>query len=279
MGANLSQVGAKKRLGQHFLRDTAVVQQTIQLAHLAAGMRVIEIGPGQGTLTSALAKSGADVTAVEFDRDLIPELRKNFSSRSNVRIIESDFLQFKPEAHGIAAPYALIGNIPYNLTSPILGWLEDRKQEVSQAILMMQREVAHRATASPRTHDWGPLAIFMQLAFTVHEAFDIAPTSFEPSPKVWSTVVTFKPRTDAPIVPHPAEFERVVRAGFAQRRKLLANNLSASLAVPQSKAHEILISMGWTTKLRAEELATDGFLTLTERLLADRLIPLQRPKE
>lgn len=279
MGAKLSQSGAKKRLGQHFLRDTVVVEKTIQLAELRKGMRVIEIGPGQGTLTSALAKTGAEISAVEFDRDLIPELRKNFSSRANVRILESDFLQFQPEAHGIAPPYALIGNIPYNLTSPILDWLEHRRSEVSKAILMMQREVAHRVTASPRTHDWGPLAIFMQLAFTVREEFDIAPASFEPSPKVWSTVVSFTPRTDAPVISHPVEFERVVRAGFMQRRKLLANNLTATLAIPQAKAHDILTSLGWTSKLRAEELATDGFLTLTERLVADRLISIQRPKE
>lgn len=272
-------IHAKKRFGQHFLHDATVISRTIDLCKLRANDQVIEIGPGQGVLTRALAATGANITAVEYDRELIPVLCKEFAAQTRVRIIEADFLEFVPAEHTVGAPYILAGNIPYNLTSPIIDWLVVYRQEMVRSVLMMQREVARRVTAVPKTHDWGPLALFTQLAFDVRSEFDVSPIAFTPPPKVWSSVVTFTPRADAPEIPHPKVFDRVVRGAFAQRRKLLTNNLIASLSLPPARISELLSDLGWSTNLRAEELDTMGFLTLTERLLRDRLILPSKVKE
>lgn len=272
-------IHAKKRFGQHFLEDLTVISRTIALCNLQPNDQVIEIGPGKGVLTRALVATGAKITAVEFDRELVPLLRKEFSAESRVRIIEADFLDFVPRAHGVDSPYVLAGNIPYNLTSPIIDWLVEHRTELTRSVLMMQREVARRVTAVPKTHDWGPLALFTQLAFDVRSEFDISPAAFDPPPKVWSSVVRFQPRVSSPAIADLKLFNRVVRGAFAQRRKFLSNNLVASLSLPSAAIGDLLRELGWSPKLRAEELDTAGFLTLTERLLRDRLILPTKVKE
>lgn len=251
----------KKRLGQHFLNAPEIVTRIVTLANPTPTDTVVEVGPGQGILTVLLAESGAQIIAVEFDRDLAPMLRNKFSASPRVEIINQDFLKFEPTS--IEAPhFVLIGNLPYNITSPVMEWVVKYRSRITRAVFMVQKEMALRISARPGTKDWSPLSIFTQLAFEVKLAFDVPPQCFAPPPAVMSSVIELVPN-NRPQPEYSSEFEGIVRSSFAQRRKVLANNL-VPLVVPTETAMKSLLSeLGFRPDLRAEQIAIEEFEAIT----------------
>ena len=252
----------KKRLGQHFLVDRPVIDRIASLVLQDNPSHIVEIGPGQGALTERLVVSNGPVFGVEFDRDMLSRLKTKFADSANLVLIASDFLKFDPSAHALDR-FTLAGNIPYNITSPVLDWCVAYRSRLERGVLMIQKEMADRVAASPGSKDWSPSALFTQLHFKVVAEFKVPATAFDPPPKVESAVITLTP-IESPDIPDYPLFEAVVRASFKQRRKLLTNNLTPDLIPDSSILKEILSKMGLELTCRAEELTTKQFLRLTE---------------
>ena len=261
---------AKKRLGQNFLKSKAIIDRVLGLLSLSPDDSVVEIGPGQGALTLPLAASGAHVWAVEFDRDLMPYLYSLLADYPNISLVNGDFLEFDPVA-GRLDRFKLVGNLPYNITSPVIDWCLKYRDRIECAVLMVQRELGARIAGSPGSKDWSPLSIFTQSVFRVEKCFDVAPSHFTPLPKVTSTVLRLTPH-EKPLVLDSAPFEKVVRASFRHRRKLLANNLVPEIIPDSRTAAEVMRQTGMGEKTRAEEVTIEQFLKLTTTLVDRKLI-------
>ena len=249
---------AKKRLGQNFLKSSEVIAGIVAQLDLDENSTVIEIGSGRGSLTLPLAESGARVIAVEFDQDLIGYLGKLMRKFKNVEVVRADFLTYQPAIEN----YRVVGNIPYNISSPVIDWLVAHRGSVEMAALMVQKEVASRLAASPGSKDWSPLAIFTQLEFDVRIAFEVPPDSFSPPPEVTSAVVVLTPRPRIE-TGNRQHFETIVRAAFKQRRKQLVNNLSAEFENSSEQVLRALESVGVAPTARAEQLTIEQFIKLT----------------
>ncbi|MBN1212606.1 MAG: ribosomal RNA small subunit methyltransferase A [candidate division Zixibacteria bacterium] len=260
----------KKRLGQHFLTSQETIDRIIERINPKPEQNIIEIGPGQGVLTRPLAESGASVLAVEFDEDLMRHLKRNLSKYTNVKILCLDFLEFDPDKD-IFTSFKLVGNIPYNITSPVIDWCVRHHEVIDSAVLMVQKEIAGRLAAAPKNKDWSPLSVFTQLYYTVKVLFDVPPESFDPPPKVYSSVIELVPRIKIRVGDF-ARFEKVVRQSFAQRRKFLLNNLVPDIIPDGDTAGQIVTELGFKENVRAEELSIDQFLKLTNCLIAHNII-------
>lgn len=254
---------AKKRLGQHFLKSQAIITRLVELIDPQKTDWIIEIGPGRGVLTSALAPSGAKITAVEFDSDLIGALSAKLSRHEDVEIINQDFLRFEPAG----GRFKLVGNIPYNITSPVVEWVVAHRDSVSRVYLMVQKEMAARLTSHPGTKDWSPIAIFTQLHFDIKRCFDIPPQDFSPSPKVVSSVIEFV-RRESVAVAFPGAFEKLVRLSFSHRRKTLLNNLVPHLTDDRQLISALVAALSLPESVRAEQLTVAQFLELTKLLVS-----------
>jgi len=261
---------AKKRLGQNFLKTKSTIDRVISLAAPERGDTIIEIGPGRGALTLPLAESGATLWAVEFDRDLIEYLTSLLSDHARVRLVNADFLQFDPVAEKLDR-FKLVGNLPYNITSPVIDWCLRYRDRLACVVLMVQRELGGRISGSPGSKDWSPLSVFTQSAFAVERCFDVAPSHFHPRPEVTSTVLRLTPRSGERIETGGA-FQRVVRASFRHRRKLLVNNLVPDIIPTAAQAGEILAPLGLGGSARAEAVTIDQFLNLTTALVCRKLV-------
>lgn len=215
-------LAAKKRFGQNFLVDKGVIQKIAAAAHIAKGDRVIEIGPGRGALTHELIGAGAEVWAVEIDRDLQSYLQVEFADEESFHLVPNDILQTSL-AEVVAPPFKVVGNLPYNISTAILERLSGERSLFTDAVLMFQREVAMRLLAGPDEPDRGYLSIIAQASFEIDKCFDIGPGAFRPAPKVWSSVLRFIPRPEN-VFDRP-EVRSLVSRGFSQRRKMLRNTL------------------------------------------------------
>ena len=262
----------KKRLGQHFLRDVGIVHKIIHKARLDPSEYVLEIGSGLGALTIPLAGSVHQVVAVEKDPRLAEMLKKRLAldDINNVRLINDDIL--KLELEGVpplpTKKMKVIGNLPYNISSPFLEKLVENRNLVSKAILMFQLEVARRLCASPGGKEFGAMTVLIQYHAQVSPLFEVSKASFYPRPKVDSMVLELDFER-----PHPrraqdeAKFKMVVKGAFAHRRKTLLNSLKRSLSSRTSQEilaalHKCEIDPG----KRAETLNIDHFLCLTTAL-------------
>ena len=260
----------KKRLGQHFLVSESIVNRIIDLVDPSNDKTIIEIGPGRGALTGPLAKSGADFIAIEFDSDVIGYLKKLLSPYPNARLLNLDFLLFEPGSDHFTT-FTLVGNLPYNITSPVIDWCVRHHRMIDRCVFMVQQEMARRITASPPSKDWSPLAIFTQLWFEVKYCFDVSSEHFRPRPKVTSAVIELVARGSA-VLDIPDVFEEVVRQAFAHRRKLLVNNLVPSIIPDSTTASSIWDKLSLDRSVRAEELPTDVFLALTRELISRNIL-------
>lgn len=257
---------AKKRLGQNFLTSEKVIRRIMELVSPSPGQTIVEVGSGRGALTLPLAESGATLWAVEFDRDLIDHLDRILLDFKNVTVLPRDFLTFDPDQH-LLQRFTLVGNLPYNITSPVIDWCVKYHDRIDHAFFMMQREVANRLTASPGSHDWSPISIITQLYFDLTCCFEVPPHAFTPVPDVISAFVELTPiplRTDVDL----AALNKVVRASFQQRRKQLVNNLVPNQIPDGESARRILQFLGFRETVRAEELSVDQFCRLTNHLAA-----------
>jgi 16S rRNA (adenine1518-N6/adenine1519-N6)-dimethyltransferase len=252
---------AKKRLGQNFLTSEKVIGHIVDLVSPRPDQTIVEIGSGRGALTFPLAESGAQVWAIEFDRDLIGSLERRLDRFANVNIVARDFLTFHPEMYDLSQ-FVLVGNLPYNITSPVIDWCIRYRDRITAAYFMVQNELAMRLTAVPGTHDWSPLSIFAQIHFNITYCFDVPAHAFTPPPEVISAFVSLVPVT-VPINLDTEWFERVVRQAFRQRRKQLVNNLVPELFPDAESAKEAFRMLGWSESCRAEEIPIDQFCRLT----------------
>jgi 16S rRNA (adenine1518-N6/adenine1519-N6)-dimethyltransferase len=264
----MSSYHAKKRLGQNFLVSPEIISRIIEAIAPKSSETIIEVGAGKGALTLPLTKSGAKVIAVEYDKDLIGYLTALLRGNDNVALVHSDFLLYEPTE---LDRFVLVGNLPYNITSPVLAWACQYHAQVSRAILMMQKEVAVRLSAAPCSKGWSPLSLFTQLYFNIELLFHVQREEFHPRPDVTSSVVRLLP-AKAPSIPNFSFFEKVVRAAFVQRRKLLVTNLSSEFSVDTNELRDIIANMDIEPTARAEELSTEQFITLADLLYHSGLL-------
>lgn len=244
---------ARKRFGQHFLVDTEVIQRIISALALRTHDKVLEIGPGRGALTGSLVDLVDDLKAVEIDRDLSALLRVRYPT---LTVIEDDVLSCDL---GLAAGRRVVGNLPYNISTPLLNRLFDVSGLVDMTF-MLQKEVVDRLSASPGTKSWGRLGIAAQYHCEVHSLFDVAPTAFEPRPKVTSSIVRLVPRAPDVAAKSVSRLQDVARIAFSQRRKRLSNSLK-SLDVDWGQ-------VGIDPGLRAEDVGVAGFVAIANSLPA-----------
>ncbi len=253
---------ARKRFGQHFL-ERPWIDKIIAAVAPQPGEVFLEIGPGRGQLTAPLARAGAIVHAVEIDRDLVAELTARALPR--VHVHEGDFLEVPTETWFQGdTPYRVAANLPYNVSTPVLGRLLRLAREgcVANAVLMLQKEVADRLMASPGSGDYGPLAIAMALQADVTRAFVLPPGAFRPPPKVHSAVVRIDFRPDRVAIDDLARFNAIVRHVFTQRRKMLGTTLQSLAKGEGADGRAWLAEAGIDGQRRAETLTLEEFARL-----------------
>jgi len=248
---------AKRSLGQNFLRDANIVRRIVASLHLDPTDTVIEIGPGRGALTEQLLATGAQVVAIEIDRQLVPALRVQFDSSPNFSVIEADILQTDlSEVVSTATNVKLAANLPYYISTAILQKLILERHLFSKLVLMLQREVADRISAVPGNSDRGFLTVLTEAAFHTSKLMDVPPAAFTPPPKVWSSVIELTPKQ--PDAGDEPGFRRLVSSAFEQKRKTILNNLKRF----EKNAENLLSDAAIDPKRRAETLSLDEWLTL-----------------
>jgi 16S rRNA (adenine1518-N6/adenine1519-N6)-dimethyltransferase len=260
---------ARKRFGQNFLHDAGVIHRILRAIHPRDSQRLVEIGPGQGALTEGLLDSGARLDVVELDLDLIPILQHKFGANPNFHLNQGDALKFdftrlSTEPHSLR----IVGNLPYNISTPLIFHLLDHAGLIGDMHFMLQKEVVERLAAVPGNKDWGRLSIMVQYHCRVEHLFNVGPGAFNPPPKVDSAIVRLVPHD---VLPHPAKdhhlLERVVREAFNQRRKTLRNTLKALLD------NDAIAAAGVDGGLRPEQLDLAAFVRLADQLHAQTQTP------
>ncbi|HEX9051949.1 MAG TPA: 16S rRNA (adenine(1518)-N(6)/adenine(1519)-N(6))-dimethyltransferase RsmA [Anaeromyxobacter sp.] len=265
---------AKRSWGQNFLGDEGILDDIARLAAPRAGDQVVELGAGLGHLTARLVARGARVVAVERDRDMAAVLRGELGER--IALLEADAARLDygrlaatptPTAPPTStAKIAVVGNLPYHLTSPILFSLLDQVEHVSRAVFLLQREVGERLAASPGTANWGILSVLLQREAEVSIERIVPPGAFLPPPKVDSAVVCAIFRPPREEVRDPARFRRLVKAGFAQRRKTLKNALEAARIAEPARLLAALAAAGIDGRRRGETLTVAEWAALDRSL-------------
>jgi 16S rRNA (adenine1518-N6/adenine1519-N6)-dimethyltransferase len=262
---------SKPRLGQHLLRDTQAIQRIADALGSLTGQTIVEIGPGQGAITGALAAKAAQVIAIELDAGLAAYLRAQFPPE-RVTVVEADVLHFDfaGVSESVGKRIAVVGNLPYYITSPILLKLAANHAALDRAVLMVQREVADRIVAGPGSRDYGLLSVTVQLYGPVERLFTLPPSAFSPPPDVHSSVIRwrFAPRFGELGV-DPTSFLRFVRQAFAQKRKTLANNLRAAGFSPAAILAALPAS-NIQAQARAEAVSLEEFASLWTSLEKER---------
>ena len=255
---------ASKKLGQNFLIDAAVVRGIVEAAELQEGDRVLEIGPGIGTLTQGLAESGAQVTAVELDKKLPAVLAETLKGYENVRIVQGDILKTDIRELMGDAPFKVAANLPYYITTPILMALLEQRLPIRKIVTMVQKEVAERMIAPPGSKTYGALSVAVQYYTAPEIVLDVPPKSFIPAPEVDSVVIACKVRGEPPVTVRDEKlFFRVVKAAFGQRRKTLSNALKGA-GFLKDEVQEALEQAGIEAARRGETLSLEEFAQLAD---------------
>ncbi len=252
---------AKKKFGQNFLVDEQIIADIIRAIRPEAGDNMVEIGPGLGALTRPLLKLLNTLHVVEIDRDIIARLKTDYP-QDKIVIHEGDALKF--DFAGLPAPLRIVGNLPYNISSPLLFHFSDYAARITDMHFMLQNEVVERMVAAPSTPEYGRLSVMLQYRFYMEKLIDVPPESFRPAPKVDSAIVRMIPIPAEKItVKDEALFAKVVSAAFGQRRKTLRNTLKSRLGEAD------FAQLGIDAQLRAENLGVAEFASIT-RLLSGR---------
>lgn len=249
---------AKKKFGQNFLINEQVVRGIAQYAKIGPGDLVLEIGPGIGTLTQALAETGATVKSVEIDTTLLPVLAKTLEGYDNVEIVPGDALKIDLGEVTEHKPFTVAANLPYYITTPIIFALLERQLPLQRLVVMVQKEVAQRMAAGPGSKDYGPLSLAIQYYSEPHLAISVPAKDFMPAPHVDSMVVVCEKREQPPVDVDAGTFFKVVRAAFSQRRKMLSNCLKA-LELSSDQVAALLEAAGIDGKRRGESLTMEEF--------------------
>ena len=248
-----------KKLGQNFLIKRGIVDEIVHAAELTPGEPVLEVGPGIGTLTQGLAQSGADITAIELDRRLLEVLDTTLASYENVRIVHGDVLKLDVPTIMNHKPFKVVANLPYYITTPIIMSLLESKLPIERLVVMVQKEVALRMVAKPGTKDYGALSVAVQYYTEPDIVLDVPPKSFLPAPAVTSSVIRCVLRDKPPVdVIDEKLFFRVVKAGFAQRRKTFANTMKTT-GLSKDRIEELLAKANIDGQRRGETFTLQEF--------------------
>ena len=248
-----------KKLGQNFLIKRGIVDEIVHAAELTPGEPVLEVGPGIGTLTQGLAQSGADVTAIELDRRLLEVLDTTLASYDNVRIIHGDVLKLDVPSIMNHKPFKVVANLPYYITTPIIMSLLESRLPIERLVVMVQKEVALRMVAKPGTKDYGALSVAVQYYTEPDIVLDVPPKSFLPAPAVTSSVIRCVLRDKPPVdVIDEKLFFRVVKAGFAQRRKTFSNTMKTT-GLSKDRIEELLAKANIDCQRRGETFTLQEF--------------------
>lgn len=248
-----------KKLGQNFLIKRGIVDEIVHAAELTPGEPVLEVGPGIGTLTQGLAQSGADVTAIELDRRLLEVLDTTLASYDNVRIVHGDVLKLDVPSIMNHKPFKVVANLPYYITTPIIMSLLESKLPIERLVVMVQKEVALRMVAKPGTKDYGALSVAVQYYTEPNIVLDVPPKSFLPAPAVTSSVIRCVLRDKPPVdVIDEKLFFRVVKAGFAQRRKTFSNTMKTT-GLSKDRIEELLAKANIDGQRRGETFTLQEF--------------------
>ncbi len=245
---------ARKRFGQHFLVDRSIIEDIVQAIAPQPGQAMVEIGPGLGAMTQPLVERLGHLTVIELDRDLAVLLRK----KPQLTVIESDVLRvdFRALAEDAKAKLRVVGNLPYNISTPILFHLLDVADVVEDQHFMLQKEVVDRMVAKPSTSDYSRLSVMLQWRYSVENVLFVPPTSFDPPPRVDSAIVRMLPHHQ-PAALDVKLFSELVRVAFSQRRKLLRHSLGKWLEARN-------FSGVFDLQRRAEEVPVDEYIALAQ---------------
>ena len=228
-------VRARKRFGQHFLHDPHYIERIVSAVAPRPDDVLVEIGPGRGAITAPLARSGARLTALELDRDLAAWLRERFANEDNVTIVEADALAF--DVASLGAELRVVGNLPYNISTPLLFRMIEVRHALRDLHFMLQKEVVDRMAAAPGTKAYGRLTVMLGCHMRVESLFDVPPGAFTPPPKVTSAVVRLRPRPAGELpIADAAGLSGIVKQAFGQRRKTLRNALKGAVLPEQLEA-------------------------------------------
>jgi 16S rRNA (adenine1518-N6/adenine1519-N6)-dimethyltransferase len=250
----------RKRFGQNFLHDPAVIGRIVAAVHPLPTETLVEIGPGQGAITLPLLAAAGKLSVVELDRDLVLPLQNRCRDAGELTVYNRDALRFDFCALATAGPLRVIGNLPYNISTPLLFHLLDQHRCISDMHFMLQKEVVERMAAGPGSGAYGRLSVMLQYRCQVEMLFSIGPGAFNPPPKVDSAFVRLVPHASPPVaVDDEALFATLVRHAFAQRRKTLRNTLRELLDANGISA------AGVDPSARAETLSLNEFAALTNR--------------
>jgi 16S rRNA (adenine1518-N6/adenine1519-N6)-dimethyltransferase len=251
---------ARRRFGQNFLHDARIIDRIADAIDPRPGQIVVEIGPGQAALTRALIARAGHITAIEIDRDLAAWLRQEFTA-DELTLIEADALTVDWQAMAGNGPLRVVGNLPYNISTPLLFALAPAAESVTDQHFMLQKEVVERMVAPPGSKTYGRLSVMLQYRYTMARLFDVPRGAFNPPPKVTSSIVRMVPRSIEELLPVNAEsFARVVAAAFGQRRKTLRNALATLLDTTAIAAADV------DPGARAETLDVAAFVRLAGQL-------------
>jgi len=245
---------ARKRFGQHFLADSGVIADIVAAIDPRPGQALVEIGPGLGAMTNPLVERAGALTVIELDRDLAARLRR----RPELTVVEADVLQVDFAALSAGRKLRVVGNLPYNISTPILFHLLDAVEQVEDQHFMLQKEVVERMAASPGGKDYGRLSVMLQWRYHVESLIDVPPEAFEPPPRVDSAVVRMLPWPQ-PAVVDAGRLSEIVKTAFSQRRKLLRHTLGRWL---EAQAFEGAFDL----QRRAEEVPVAEYVALAQTL-------------
>ena len=259
----------QKKYGQNFIGDPALLERIATVCDWQPGDRALEIGPGAGTLTRAIAREAEEVLAVEIDRRLALLLEETLADCANVHLVFTDALKADLDALmrdtlGWDGRYKLIANLPYYITTPLIMHVLEDSEKVSELVIMVQKEVGERLCAAPGSKAYGAVTVMVQYAATVARAFDVGRHAFVPAPEVDSTILHLIPYEKRPIqAQSDAVLRRVVKAAFSQRRKTLRNSLS-SLGCDKALIKQALEAASIEDSRRAETLSVAEFVALAD---------------
>ncbi|MFK7730542.1 MAG: 16S rRNA (adenine(1518)-N(6)/adenine(1519)-N(6))-dimethyltransferase RsmA [Pseudomonadales bacterium] len=252
---------ARRRFGQNFLCDPNIIQGIVNAIAPGEHDTIVEIGPGQGALTRPLLNAAGHLVVIEIDRDLAAELEIEFKTTSNFELHLTDALKFDL-AELQRAPLRVVGNLPYNISTPLLFHLLDARQLISDMTFMLQQEVVDRMVAGPGSKEYGRLSVMMQYHCKVERLMTVPPGAFRPQPKVMSAIVRLQPRpeTGKLSVQKETQLAYIVKAAFSSRRKTLRNNLRDVMSADQ------ISQAGIDPGIRAEQLGVSEFIALLDQL-------------
>ncbi|MES2664292.1 MAG: 16S rRNA (adenine(1518)-N(6)/adenine(1519)-N(6))-dimethyltransferase RsmA [Pseudomonadota bacterium] len=252
----------RKRFGQHFLHDGMVIHSIVGHIQELLPKHVVEIGPGLGALTRELIGLNVPMTLVEIDRDLVPKLQANFDS-SNVQVIQADALKFDFNALGesLQTSLTIVGNLPYNISTPLLFHLLDNQTHIQNLLFMLQKEVVDRLCAVPQTKAYGRLSVLFQAEADIHALFDVPANAFNPPPKVMSAVVHLHFKANNFSQELRAHLHNITRDAFQQRRKKVISNLKNWFTLEEWQ------HLGFDSMIRAEALSVEDYIELANYLV------------